>query len=333
MIKFVDLTPPSYLKSLLDNAYNRVLNSGSYILNSEVKAFEEEWADYNQTSYCVSCGNGFDALQLCMRAFGIDAYSQVVVPAFTAPPVWASVLSLDARAVVHDQPNNATCSISVNLFGERSPLLPTYYTIEDSSQAHGLLPNKDADVTVHSFYPTKNLGALGDGGSILTNNMALYKELRDFHNYAKPRAINSRLDELQAAFLRVKLRFLNQWNDQRLLNARAYNELLNGLPLSIPCITASSVWHQYPVICVNNETRNALKTHLANDGIETVVHYPIPPHKLYYTHGYSEAIPSLLSAENKSGCILSLPIAPHITTDDIDIITKSIARFFEHDLS
>lgn len=334
-IKHTDLSITPDVRLALDRAYNRVLNASTFILGAEVEAFEAEWAEYNNTPYCIAVGNGFDALQICLRDLDLPIEDRsVIVPAFTAPPVWSAVLSLYARPVVHDEEAYAFASISVNLYGERAPLFNTDFKIEDASQSHGLPPNKDADATVHSFYPTKNLGALGDAGSILTKDESLAQHLRSLHNYGTSGAVNSRLDTLQAAFLRAKLPYLAEWNARRYENARAYDSLLRDTPLQLPDINAESVWHQYAVLCIDQADRDALRAHLASDGIETLIHYPVPPHLLFNTHklaaGYRALPQSLHDAEDRAQRTLSLPVGPHITPKNIETITESTLHYYEN---
>lgn len=333
-IKHTDLSLTPDVRHAIDLAYDRILNASTFILGAEVEAFEAEWAEYNNTRYCIAVGNGFDGLQLCLRTQGAAEDRSVIVPAFTAPPVWSAVLSLNSIPVVYEEGAYAFASISVNLYGERAPLFDTDFKIEDASQSHGLPPNKDADATVHSFYPTKNLGALGDGGSILTNSEPLAVFLRSLHNYGTNGAVNSRLDTLQAAFLRAKLPYLNTWNARRLENACAYDSLLRDTPLHLPDINAESVWHQYAVLCTDNADRDALRAYLADNGIETLIHYPVPPHLLFNTHKLAaeyHALPqSLHDAEDRAQRTLSLPIGPHITRKDIETITEFTLHYYEN---
>lgn len=321
MIKSIDLTPPPYLRTELDNAYRRVMSSGQYIGGDEVTAFENEWSEYNDIPYCIACGNGFDALQLCLRALGVLPGTRVNVPAFTAPAVWSSVLSLDAIPIT-DKDKSAYATIDVNLYGRRisdsHPYDPTRF-IEDASQSHGLQPRSDAIATVWSFYPTKNLGAYGDAGIVCSHDESFASHIRDLHNYTTRDSINSRMDPLQAAFLRVKLPYLDRWNRTRLSNARIYDELLDDLPIHKPDINAESVWHQYVIM---TDRRDALRSYLAQHDIQTLIHYNPPPHR------YFNLPMHLPEADRLSRWVLSLPIAPHITGRDVCVVSDAIHSFF-----
>ena len=327
MIQSVDLIPLTYLRSKLDRAYERVMNSGTYIGGHEVKAFEQEWSEYNQQSYCVAVGNGFDATQLLLRAMGVMPGDTVYVPAITAPPVWSAVNSLRATPVpfsvakqlktllVYKEP-----AIFVNLYGQQTSIDPSFkHSIEDCCQSHGLLPRL---TSIASFYPTKNLGCYGDSGAITTNSESLAEYLRSLHNYGSQGAINSRMDPLQAAFLRVKLPYLNDWNRQRTEQALWYNRYLQGYPLTLPDTTIPSVWHQYAISVDTRETRDALKEHLFTNGVQTQIHYPVPPHHLL---SYNYDLPL---ANQWSSTTLSLPIGPHLKPSAIHLISVVIQEFF-----
>ena len=324
MIKSVDLTPSPHLRSKLDDAYTRVMSSGIYIGGPEVEAFEQEWSAYNNQSYCIAVGNGFDALQLLLRAFHIGKDHSVLVPAITAPPTWSAVSAVGATPVpFSEKPYHASASIFVNLYGQQCAINnDTVYSFEDGCQSHGLMPRL---TSVTSFYPTKCLGCYGDSGAITTNNEALATRLRSLHNYGCRGAINSRMDPLQAAFLRVKLPYLNEWNEQRKEQARIYNMLLQGYPITLPDISIPSVFHQYAIRTTSRETRDALKAYLLENGVQSQIHYPIPPHRFL---GYTSY--DLPEADQWSATTLSLPIGPHLDVSDIYNISWDIQRFFSN---
>lgn len=322
-MKFIDLTPTGQLRRQLDDAYERVMSSGCYIGGAEVEAFEREWAEYIGTRYCVACGNGFDALWLMLQWYGIGTGWRVGVPAWTAPPTWAAVEVTGAQPVDFDE---WLCSfnIIVHLYG--IPARPVGKTfIEDCAQAHGATVNGKRCGSLGlagcwSFYPTKNLGAYGDGGAITTDDEALAAELRLLRSYGKPGAINSRLDPLQAAFLRVKLRYLDGWNSRRRDIAEMYLTGLRDVPVTLPQVPADceAVWHQF---VIQTPRRDELQAHLAAQGIPTMIHYPTPPHRAL---GYDYDLPE---ADRLAAQVLSLPIGPHLTDGDVEQVVEAIREW------
>lgn len=327
-MKFVDLQPHGLLLGQLNTAYERVMSSGQYISGAEVEAFEHEWADYIGTRYCVACGNGFDALQLVLRAGGM--FKTILVPSWTAPPTWAAVEALDMRPVPVEYWNRydkRVLVIAVHLYGIpvtiesiHSPL-----TIEDCAQAHGATVNGKRCGSLGlagcwSFYPTKNLGAYGDGGAITTDDEALAGELRLLRSYGKPGAINSRLDPLQAAFLRIKLRYLDGWNARRREIAAMYLSGLRDLPVILPSVPDNTepVWHQF---VIQTPRRDELQAYLAGRGIPTMVHYPVPPHRAL---GYDYDLPE---ADRLAAEVLSLPIGPHLTDGVVAQVVEAIREW------
>ena len=324
-IKSVDLVPSARLASKLNAAYLRVMSSGDYILNEEVHAFEQAWSEYNEVPYTIAVGNGFDALQLCLRAVRIGQRDRVRVPEFTAVPVWSAVLAVGATPMPWSEPFPAPACILVNLYGKRQeasecPQPSHLYVIEDSSQSHGLKPIRNATATAFSFYPTKNLGAYGDAGCVCTYHEPMAMKVQALRSYGEQGAINSRLDALQAAFLRVKIPYLDEWNAIRRLQAMKYNDGLADIDgLSLPDISVDHVFHQY---VIRTHIRDELKAYLFDYGIQTQIHYPLPPHRklgLFY---------SLPAADILSNTVLSLPIGPHLENSDINLVINTISKFF-----
>lgn len=309
MIKFCDLTPIGKLRSELDDAYNRVMSSGVYVRGKEVTAFEKEWAAYNDAKYCVSCGSGLDALQLVLRAIDETVIS---VPEWTATSTWAAVEASGKRIIIR---RDYFRRITVHLYGIFNNESRAY-DIQDCAQAHGL---KLKGTCCWSFYPTKNLGAYGDGGAITTDNEELANKLRLLRNHGCPGAINSRLDPLQAAFLQVKLKYLDSWNKQRQEFASYYLENLKGIPdIILPdAKPEEAVWHQF---VIRSYKRDAIKQHLADNGIETMIHYPVPPHQAL---GYNYDLPY---ADEMAATVLSLPIAPHLRMEDIKRVVEVLKK-------
>lgn len=324
MIKFADLIPSKDLRKKLDQAYDRVMSSGVYVRGQEVEAFENEWADYNKARYCVSCGSGLDAIQLILRAR--HRIGPIYVTDWSASSTWAAV----EAAGLFPRPLSSLVekiynAVIVHMYGIKAhvPLVPNFGVhIQDCAQAHGL------DVTgtcTWSFYPSKNLGAYGDGGAITTDDFDLAEELRQYRNHGKKGALNSRLDPLQAAFLRCKLDYLDQWIEKRRHNAQIYEQELQGLPdVSLPLPKGADynqpVWHQF---VVRSTRRDELQTFLAGNGIETMIHYPVPGHVAL---GYDYDLPEcdIISRE-----ILSLPIGHHLTDSQILYVAGKVKEWTE----
>ena len=362
-IPFLDLKAPYLeLKKELDDAYNRVMNSGWYILGREVESFESEFAAYCGVKHCVGVGNGLDALHLILRAMGIGDGDEVIVPANTFIATLLSVsyagaipvsVEPDERSYNID-PNKIELAITkktkaiipVHLYGQPADMDPileiakkyNLKVVEDSAQAHGasykgIRTGGLGDAAGFSFYPGKNLGAFGDGGAITTNDDVLADHIRILRNYGSPtkynheiQGFNSRLDELQAAFLRVKLLKLDEWNERRRVIADLYSEGLLEVPeLMLPYVPdwADPVWH---IFAVRTTKREQLQKHLAGLGIQTLIHYPIPPHKqkAYVAAGGKQSLP-ITEAIHSS--ILSLPMGPTLTTLDVAQVIESISDF------
>ncbi|MEK6325306.1 MAG: DegT/DnrJ/EryC1/StrS family aminotransferase [Acidobacteriota bacterium] len=336
------------IKDELDAAYQRVMNSGWYILGDEVKAFEEEFAAYCGTKHCVGVGNGLEALQLVLRGYGIGPGDEVIVPGNTYIATWLAVSNAGAT-VVPVEPDEGTYNINprcieaaistrtkavlpVHLYGQPADMSPIneiarrhgLKVIEDAAQAHGARYRDRrvgslGDAAGWSFYPTKNLGAYGDAGAVTTDDDELADKVRLLRNYGSKRkyyndeqGINSRLDELQAALLRVRLDHLDEWNSRRARIATKYLEELRGTELMLPvvCEGADPVWHLF---AVRSKRRDELQVHLKSAGVNTLVHYPVPPH---LQTAYSDlALPagSLPISEAIHREVLSLPMSPQLS--------------------
>ena len=348
------------LKTELDDAYQRVMNSGWYIQGAELEAFEAEFATYCGTDYCIGVGNGLDALHLVLRGYDIGPGDEVIVPSHTFVATWLSVTHAGARPVPVEIPDDGTYTISsaliesaitartkaimpVHLYGRPADMTPIMEiaakhglkVIEDAAQAHGARyqgrrSGSLGNAAAFSFYPGKNLGAYGDGGAITTNDEELVKKIRSLRNYGSSQkyvhdmiGYNSRLDSLQAAILRVKLRYLDEWNARRLSIADYYQEHLTGTDLLLPTVSADfdSVYHLF---VVRTSQRDRLQTELKKVGIETLIHYPIPPHKqLAYE---SEKTSSLPVAESLACEVLSLPMGPHLSAECVKKVAQQISR-------
>ena len=358
-VPFLDLAAMhSSMRPALDAAYERVMGSSSFILGKEVELFESEFAEYCEARHAIGVANGLDALFLVLKAMEIGAGDEVIVPSNTYIATWLAVSYAGATPVpVEPDPQTFNLDVSrieaaitprtraimpVHLYGQPADIdainaLAAKHglkVIEDAAQAHGARYKERrvgglGDAAGFSFYPGKNLGALGDGGAITTNDDALAARLRILRNYGSERkyhnllkGFNSRLDELQAAFLREKLRLLDGWNVQRRAIADQYRVALAGLGLVVPQVPdwAEPVWH---VFVVRSTRRDALAASLAERGIGTVIHYPVAPHR---QPAYSElnlAAGSLPIAEIIHEEVLSLPLWPQMTGLQVDHVISA----------
>lgn len=367
MIEFLNLKKINdSFEPELSNAIKRVLDSGWYLLGNEVKSFEQEYAAYTGTKYCVGVANGLDALRLILRAYiemGImHLGDEVIVPSNT---YIATILSITENHLtpVLVEPDLITYNIDpfkieekitsrtkgiliVHLYGQNAmhteiKRLADKYAlkiIEDNAQACGCMyGNKRTgslgNAAGHSFYPTKNLGALGDAGAVTTDDFQLAEVVRAIANYGSKikyqndfKGINSRLDEIQAAILRVKLPRLDRDNQRRREIAQLYSENIknDGIILPKPIINGSSLLddssHVFHVYVVRSEKRDALQGYLHNNGVQTMIHYPIPPHKQKAYREWNHL--NFPFSEQIHNEILSLPIGPVITVDEAEMIIK-----------
>ena len=358
------LAPYTELKDELDEAYHRFMESGWYVLGKEVSAFEEEYAAFCEAKYCVGVGHGLDALHLALRALDVGVGDEVIVPSNTYIATWLAVTQVGAT-IVPVEPDIATYNLDperlaeaitnktkvilpVNLYGQ-----PCDYdrilsvarergirVVIDNAQAQGARYKGRrvggiADIECHSFYPTKNLGAFGEAGAITTNDLTLAEKVKVLRNYGsriryynEVQGYNSRLDELQAAFLRVKLRHLDQWNVRRSTLAAAYQAQISivGTPLILPQapLWANSAWHLFVVRC---SMRDSLQAWLAEAGIQTLIHYPVPPHLSEAYTSMRGLTPDLPICTQLAQEVLSLPIGPHMDVKEVNSVSNSIAAF------
>lgn len=344
----------------LESSFRRVLDSGWFIMGPELEAFESEFASYSDVKHCVGVGNGLEAIHLLLRAYGIGSGDEVIVPSNTFIATWLAVSECGATPVpVEPCPDTHNIDpelipaaitprtraiIPVHLYGQTADmdrineiaLRHGLCVIEDAAQAQGArYKGRRAGSLGHaaatSFYPGKNLGALGDGGAILTNDDTISEKVKQLRNYGSKvkyshelAGYNSRLDEMQAAFLRAKLCRLDEWNERRRKYAAVYSRLLQKTNLGLPFVPEWSepVWHLY---VIRSTQRDALKAHLEQHGISTVIHYPTPPHlQPCYTpfSGYSLPI-----AESLANEVLSLPMSPVMSTEDVTYVADIICAF------
>ena len=363
-VPFLDLNAVySEIKNELDEAYARVMSSGWYILGAEVEAFENEFAAYCGAKYCIGVANGLDALHLILRGYDIGEDDEVIVPANTYIATWLAVsyagatpvavepeaetYNLDPRKIVAAITPRTRAIMPVHLYGQPAEMdaineiarRHNLKVIEDAAQAQGArYKNRPAgslaDAAGFSFYPGKNLGAFGDAGAIVTDDDELADAMRVLRNYGsrvkyynEVKGFNSRLDPLQAAFLSVKLKYLNEWNARRQAIARKYIEALSGCAkIILPVLQeeAESVWHLFVVQC---DERDAFQNFLKQRGVETLIHYPVPPH---LSQAYAEDFakkPDFPITEKLAETVLSLPISPHLTEAEQDFTIETIKEF------
>jgi len=354
-------------RTALDEAIHRVLSAGRYILGDETAAFERQFAEYIGVPYTVGVGNGTEALHLALRSLGIGPGDEVITVSHTAVATVAAVEMCGAAPVLVDiQPKSYTMDaallekarsdrtkaiVPVHLYGQPCDLEEIIgfarkhglFVIEDCAQSHGALYRGQrtgswGHAAAFSFYPTKNLGALGDGGAVTTGDPSLFEKLHalrqygwDDHRLSRVSGWNSRLDELQAAVLRVKLARLEEDNSRRIQIAHRYRESLSRISqLALPSPTPGTthVYHQYVVSCTEHSVRNHLMAHLSEEGIRTAVHYPVPVH---LQPAYADRLSgsrSLPVTEEVCQKIVSLPLFPELTDEEIAQVTKTIETFF-----
>ena len=366
-VPFLDLKAPSQeLRTELDAAYRRVMESGLYILGEEVEAFEREFAASCGVKYCVGVGNGLDALHLILRAYGIGPGDEVIVPAHTYIATWLAVSCVGADPIpVEADPHtcninparipealtrNTKAIIPVHLYGQPADMDPIVTlahehdikVIEDAAQADGARykghrTGSIGDAAGFSFYPTKNLGAFGDAGAVLTNDDELAEMVRALRNYGsrvgtgryfhQVKGFNSRLDPLQAAFLRVKLKFLDEWNLRRDAVARLYQREmadLEGFAFPFVPIWAKPSWHLF---VIRHRRRDDLQRYLRQAEINTEIHYPVPPH---LSEAYSERggkVGDFPVTEQIAQTVLSLPIGPHLALESVEKVVNTVRAF------
>lgn len=365
-VPILDLKPAyEELRTDLDDAYHRVMESGWLLLGKEIESFEAEYAASIGAAHCIGVANGLEALQLVLMALGVGPGDEVIVPSHGYIATWLAVTQVGARPVPCEpdphtynlDPSRLSALITprtkavlpIHLYGQTADMTAInavaarhgLFVLEDAAQSHGARSHGRqagnlGQAAGVSFYPSKNLGALADAGAVTTNDAPLAEKLRHLRNYgSKVRyhneylGLNSRLSELQAAFLRAKLPHLTAWNTRRTTLAASYFKQLHGVgDLTLPFVPAwaDPVWHLF---VIRTARRDALQAHLATHGIGTQIHYPIPPHlsNAYQNAGWKHGDFPL--AEKFAGEVLSLPIGPHHSADQIDYVCANIRSFFK----
>jgi dTDP-4-amino-4,6-dideoxygalactose transaminase len=361
MIPFLDLkTSHVVLREELREAFERVLDSGWYILGSETRLFEQEFASYCRARHCVGVANGLDALHLILKGYGIGAGDEVIVPSNTYIATWLAVSHAGAKPIPVE-PVEATYNLdaariqaaitartkaimAVHLYGQAADMGPInaiarrhgLKVIEDAAQAHGALYQGEpvgslGDAAAFSFYPSKNLGAIGDSGAVTTNDDELADRVSVLRNYGsrvkyhnEVKGYNSRLDELQSALLRKKLVVLDDWNAHRARIAQLYAEgLRDERQITLPCVPPNMVpvWHLY---VIRHGQRDLLAKKLEAAGVGTMIHYPIPPHlqPAYAELGGKPGDLPISEAIHRE--VLSLPMGPSMTVGQAEQVVHAV---------
>jgi dTDP-4-amino-4,6-dideoxygalactose transaminase len=364
-IPFLSLAPQhEIMRTEILEAMSRVYEKNSFVLGSELESFEREFAAFTGTKFCLGVGNGFDALTIALKSRLLQSTDEVIVPANTYIATWLAVSHVGAR-IIPVEPDPATFNIDpsrienaitsrtkiilpVHLFGQPCDMTAicqlaqknALTIIEDNAQAHGgkwdsQLTGSFGLVNAISFYPTKNLGALGDAGAITSSDEATTDFIKKYRNYGFEKknlsvevGVNSRLDEMQAAALRIKLRYLNRWNSERQKQASIYLQNLEKVGDILLPVTALQAQHVYHLFVIRTKQRDQLKNYLAAKGIETMVHYPVPPHlqKSYAGSYYKKG--DFPITEQMADTMLSLPLWPGLPAGDIEYISFAIKNFF-----
>lgn len=350
------------IQSRADETLQRVASSGRYLLGPELENFEQRFATYLGVPHCVCVGSGLDALVLVLKALGVGKGDEVIVPGFTFIATWLAVthcaarpvpvepdpgtFNLDPRRIATAITERTRAVIAVHLFGQAADVDGiaaalggrAIAIIEDAAQAHGAeyrgrRAGSLARAAAWSFYPTKNLGAMSDGGAVTTADAQVAARVRKLRNYGSSRkyffeslGFNSRLDELQCALLALKLEYLDQWNKRREEIAQRY---LNAVPtcgLTAPQVRPDTrhAWHLF---VVRTKLREALRAHLEASGIECAIHYPVPPHRQKAYASTELANAHLPLTEMLHEEVLSLPIGPHLSNEDVDQVIAALKQF------
>lgn len=348
------------IKEEMYEAFERVYNAGWFINGTNVESFEKNFANYCNSKYCIGCGNGLEAIELILRGYGIGKGDEVIVCSHTfiasalaiskagATPVLVEpemdYYLIDPSKIEEKITDKTKAIIAVQLYGQTCNMdeindiakKHNLKVIEDAAQAHGATYKGKkvgslADAAAFSFYPGKNLGALGDAGAVVTNDEDLAKKVREYANYGSTikyhhniKGTNSRLDELQAAFLDVKLQKLDETNENRRKIARKYLESIKNELILLPKVAEYNehVWH---VFVIRTQQRELLQEYLKQNGINTVIHYPIPIHKQIAYSEYSDL--SLPNAEELGNTVLSLPLYYGMSDDEIAYVVDTLNNY------
>ncbi len=363
-VPFLDLKA-SYteIQDEIESAVLGSIRSGQYIGGDSLYSFESSFKGFVCSDYCIGVANGLDALVLSLKVLGVKQGDEVIVPSNTFIATWLAVTQCGAIPVPVE-PNAETYNIDSNLIEAKitdktKVIIPVHlyghpanldeiltlarahdiYVVEDAAQAHGACYKgrkigSHGDLVTWSFYPGKNLGALGDGGAITTNNKELAERLRVLRNYGSSERYihttlgsNSRLDPVQAAVLSVKLKYLHEWNERRVGVAAIYSEAFKDLPIVLPLVQSYNdpVWHLY---CIRVKNRDKFRKSLFSMGIETLIHYPIPPHLQDAYRFLNFGVKSFPIAEFMASELVSIPIGPCLTEIQVEYVVNSVKTLF-----
>ncbi len=365
-IPFLNFEPMHKLiRSEIMQSFQDVYDANWFVMGKKLEAFEKEYAAFNNTNYSIGVSNGLDALHLALKALNVTKGDEVIVPSNTyiATALAASYVGATPVFVEPDpntyniNPANIEAAITsktkvimpVHLYGQACDMdaimaiakKHNLFVVEDNAQAHGATFNGKitgsfGNANGTSFYPGKNLGALGDAGAVTTNDESIAKKIAMLRNYGSEKkyhneeiGFNMRLDEVQAGFLSVKLKHLNEWTKQRKEIAKQYNEALKNVgDLVLPAVHANAT-HVYHLYVIKTKNRDGLQKHLSENGIGTLIHYPIPPHlqKAYQSLGFKKG--SFPIAEELADNCLSLPIWPGMTLDQVNTVAENIKKAFK----
>jgi len=360
MIKFLDLKKINYrYETAFQEKLKSVLAGGWYILGKEVQEFEANFAQYCGTKHCIGTGNGLDSLSLIFKSYielgKLQKGDEVIVPANTYIASVLSILQADLVPVLVE-PRLETFNINpdlisekitsktkailvVNLYGQLAEMdalneiaeQNNLIVVEDAAQSAGAIKNLKSNAAAYSFYPGKNLGALGDGGAVVTNDAQLAKIIQSLRNYGSETkyqndfiGVNSRLDELQASFLNLKLPDLDVDNEKRRIIARRYLAEIKNEKIILPFWDLSDN-HVFHLFVIRTKNRAELQNYLAENNIETVIHYPIPPHKQKAFESWNDL--SFPITEKIHNEVLSLPISPVMTVDEVDFVIEILNKY------
>ncbi|HQQ81548.1 MAG TPA: DegT/DnrJ/EryC1/StrS family aminotransferase [Cyclobacteriaceae bacterium] len=364
-LPFYSLAPQhDLIRSELNNCFRKLMDRGNFILGDEVAGLEAEWATFTGVKHCIGVANGSDAITLSLRALGIGAGDEVMVPALTCSPTWMAVAAAGAKLIPVDvemssgliRPDLVEAQLTsrvkaivpVHLYGQSVDMQPLIELsnrfavplIEDNAQGHGArcgerMTGSMGLLGATSFYPTKNLGALGDGGAITTQDDQLAITLRQMRNYGSSirfhheiKGVNSRLDEWQAAVLRIKLKYLEGWNAARKLVACQYlEELVNAGDIQWQG-GANQSGANHHLVVIRTQHRDALKAWLHQHDIGTDVHYPLPPHLQRSFSDYGFRPGQFPAAEEWASTVLSLPAWPGLTSLQVSRVCDAIRSFY-----
>ncbi len=365
-IPFLNFEPMHKLiRSEIMQSFQDVYDANWFVMGKKLEAFEKEYAAFNDTKFSIGVSNGLDALHLALKALNVTKGDEVIVPSNTyiATALAASYVGATPVFVEPDpntyniNPANIEAAITsktkvimpVHLYGQVCDMdaimaiakKHNLFVVEDNAQAHGATFNGKitgsfGNANGTSFYPGKNLGALGDAGAVTTNDETIAKKIAMLRNYGSEKkyhneeiGFNMRLDEVQAGFLSVKLKHLNEWTKQRKEIAKQYNEALKNVgDLVLPAVHANAT-HVYHLYVIKTKNRDGLQKHLSENGIGTLIHYPIPPHlqKAYQYLGFKKG--SFPIAEELADNCLSLPIWPGMTLDQVNTVAENIKKAFK----